>query len=270
VDVFCRETLAGDWLEVIGLWQRGNSNRRYTPHPDFWVAALWRRLMDVQVLGANATTAPSTVGARAWAPSSSSSAAAAAAAEAEAGPEGWRKEGIARGGGSTPDDEQWLIVHGQSSDWSAHGNPQGTPAAPLYGVNISSWQACQALCEAHQRGTFKTKPCRSWSWCDKGCGGQWALRCFGRLDGMWSLHPVAAVTSGCDQSLSKCAPPPPPPPPPPVTRVFARECIISASLPPPPSHCPLHQHLRSCTSSVPWGGAVPGPAQTAPRSRRAL
>eukprot|EP01047_Picozoa_sp_COSAG01_P081724 COSAG01_NODE_16410_length_1238_cov_1.679543_1_plen_258_part_10 len=257
MDVFCRETLAGDWLEVIGLWQpgdarTGDSNRRYTPHPDFWVAALWRRLMDVRVLGANATIAPSTVGVRARAPLEEEE-----EEEEGGGAEGRRKEGVARGGGSTPDDERWLIVHGQSSDWSAHGNPQGTPGAPLYGVNISSWQACQALCEAHQRGTFKTKPCRSWSWCDKGCGGQWALRCFGRLDGTWSLHPVAAVTSGCDQSLSKCTPPPPPPPPPPVARVFARECIVSASLPPPPSHCPLHQHLHSCMndeSSVGGGG----------------
>eukprot|EP00039_Didymoeca_costata_P009823 m.131086 g.131086 ORF g.131086 m.131086 type:complete len:643 (-) comp14613_c0_seq6:48-1976(-) len=49
VDVFCKETLAGDWLETIGLWQH-DSNPVYTPHPDFWVAALWNKLMDVQVL----------------------------------------------------------------------------------------------------------------------------------------------------------------------------------------------------------------------------
>lgn len=24
VDVFCRETLAGDWLETVGLWQQGD------------------------------------------------------------------------------------------------------------------------------------------------------------------------------------------------------------------------------------------------------
>ena len=60
VDVFCRETLAGDWLEVIGSWQPGDArtgehNPPYTPHADFWVAALWKKLMGLQVLGANST-----------------------------------------------------------------------------------------------------------------------------------------------------------------------------------------------------------------------
>jgi hypothetical protein len=60
VDVFCRESLAGDWLEVIGLWQPGDArtgehNRAYTPHPDFWVAALWSKLMGIDVLGTNQT-----------------------------------------------------------------------------------------------------------------------------------------------------------------------------------------------------------------------
>ena len=60
VHVFCRETLAGDWLEVIGLWQPGDGrtgdhSRPYTPHPDFWVAALWSKLMGTAVLGSNAT-----------------------------------------------------------------------------------------------------------------------------------------------------------------------------------------------------------------------
>ena len=60
VDVFCRETLAGDWLEAIGLWQPGDArtgehSRPYTPHPDFWVAALWNKLMGVAVLGSNQT-----------------------------------------------------------------------------------------------------------------------------------------------------------------------------------------------------------------------
>ena len=60
VDVFCRETLAGDWLEVIGSWQPGDArtgehNPPYTPHADFWVAVLWKKLMGLQVLGANST-----------------------------------------------------------------------------------------------------------------------------------------------------------------------------------------------------------------------
>eukprot|EP01052_Picozoa_sp_SAG31_P027092 SAG31_NODE_2507_length_5590_cov_2.037880_4_plen_253_part_00 len=251
MDVFCRETLAGDWLEVIGLWQpgdarTGDSNRPYTPHPDFWVAALWKRLMGARVLGANTTT--SAVGVRV------AVSARAPSVDME------QREGVTRAG-STPNNEQWLIVHGQSSDWGGrHGNPFGTPSAPLYGTNITSWQACQALCEAHQQGTFKTKPCRSWSWCDRGCGGQWALRCFGRLDDTWSLHPVAAVTSGCDKSLSKCAPPPPPPPPAPVARVFARECIYASilSFPSP-----------STASWFIMGRYGAGSAQTAPKLRKA-
>ena len=31
VDVFCRETLAGDWLEVVGLWQPGDARTKTTP-----------------------------------------------------------------------------------------------------------------------------------------------------------------------------------------------------------------------------------------------
>ena len=214
MDVFCRETLAGDWLEVIGLWQPGDartddSSRKYTPHPDFWVAAFWKRLMGARVLGANATAPTAAAESRTRA---------APSAEGIAGTK--QREEVTQRAGYTDSKEQWLIVHGQSSDWSPHGNPLGSADAPLYGVNITSWQGCQALCAAHQQGPFKARPCRSWSWCDRDCGGQWALRCFGRLDDKWSLHAVAAVTSGCDKSLSKCAPPPPPPP---VARVFARE-----------------------------------------------
>ena len=33
VDVFCRETLAGDWLEVIGLWQPGDARTRENNRP---------------------------------------------------------------------------------------------------------------------------------------------------------------------------------------------------------------------------------------------
>ncbi len=54
VDRFCRDTLAGDWLEVIGLWQ--TKQAPYTPHPDFWVGALWSKLMGVRVLGTTVTS----------------------------------------------------------------------------------------------------------------------------------------------------------------------------------------------------------------------
>ena len=65
IEMFCRESLAGDWLEVLGLWQPGDArtgehNAPYTPHPDFWVAALWNKLMGTSVLGATTTTATST------------------------------------------------------------------------------------------------------------------------------------------------------------------------------------------------------------------
>jgi hypothetical protein len=54
VDVFCKETLAGDWLETIGLWQPG-ALPAYTAHPDFWATGLWSKLMGTRVLGANTT-----------------------------------------------------------------------------------------------------------------------------------------------------------------------------------------------------------------------
>jgi hypothetical protein len=60
VDVFCKKTLVGDWLETIRSWQGAAGKTQYGPHPDFWVAALWAKLMgrsvlDVTVLG-NATS----------------------------------------------------------------------------------------------------------------------------------------------------------------------------------------------------------------------
>ena len=58
VGVFCRETLAGDWLETIGVWQQGKDLQPYTPHPDWWVAALWRKLMGKHVLPKPAVSAP--------------------------------------------------------------------------------------------------------------------------------------------------------------------------------------------------------------------
>jgi hypothetical protein len=58
VSVFCRETLAGDWLETIGVWQQGKDLQPYTPHPDWWVATLWRKLMGKHVLPKPAVSAP--------------------------------------------------------------------------------------------------------------------------------------------------------------------------------------------------------------------
>ena len=57
VDVFCRETLTGDWLETIGSWQQADGLVLYTPHPSFWVAALWRKLMGREVLEATVRAA---------------------------------------------------------------------------------------------------------------------------------------------------------------------------------------------------------------------
>ena len=160
VDVFCRETLAGDWLEVIGLWQPGDArtgeaNRPYTPHPDFIVAALWNKPMDVRVLGGHVSASSQLV----------------------------------HGVGST--DDRWSVVHGQSSAYQACG-PDGSENVPLYGNNVSTWQACQALCAAHQP-TSGGKKCEVWSWCGQGCGDQWGLKCFGRLDGVWTLHEVRSI-----------------------------------------------------------------------------
>jgi hypothetical protein len=209
VDVFCRETLAGDWLEVIGLWQPGDArtgedNRPYTPHPDFWVAALWNKLMEVAVLGAN-YSAP-----QPQPQPGLNVAAAAAAVPADVEDD-------------DDDDEkadQWLIVHGQSSDYGPHNSVNGSTNAPLYGVGIKTWEECQALCVAATKKD-PSAACKSWSWCDSSCRGEWSLRCFGRLDDTWNLHPVPGVTSGCDKTLGKCVAPPPPPPPAPAARVFA-------------------------------------------------
>jgi hypothetical protein len=43
VSVFGREDLTGDYLETIGSWQN-DGMRLYTPHPDFWLMALWNKL----------------------------------------------------------------------------------------------------------------------------------------------------------------------------------------------------------------------------------
>ena len=209
VDVFCRETLAGDWLEVIGLWQPGDSrtgedNHPYTPHPDFWIAALWSKLMDARVLEANSSALQPQPQHHTRVPLALASGP--VSADDHDGDDG--------------ESDQWLIVHGQSSDWGPHNSVNGSATAPLYGVGIKTWQDCQALCVSATKKP-PSKPCKSWSWCGSGCGGDWGLRCFGRLDDTWTLHPVAAVTSGCDKSLGKCVSPPPPPPPAPAARTFA-------------------------------------------------
>lgn len=50
VHVFCKETLVGDWLETIRSWQGASGAVQYGPHADFWVAALWAKLMGRKVL----------------------------------------------------------------------------------------------------------------------------------------------------------------------------------------------------------------------------
>ena len=50
VHVFCKETLVGDWLETIRSWQGASGAMDYGPHADFWVAALWAKLMGQKVL----------------------------------------------------------------------------------------------------------------------------------------------------------------------------------------------------------------------------
>jgi hypothetical protein len=58
VKVFCKETLLGDWLETIGVWQQGPGLALYTPHIDFWVAALWRKTMGQDVLRVTLSAPP--------------------------------------------------------------------------------------------------------------------------------------------------------------------------------------------------------------------
>ena len=50
----------------------------------------------------------------------------------------FQREPILPRGLGTPDremesveDDQWVIIHGQSCDWSPHGNPNGSAIAPL-------------------------------------------------------------------------------------------------------------------------------------------
>ena len=199
VDVFCRETLAGDWLETIGLWQPGDArtgehNRPYTPHPDFWIAALWNKLMGVKVLGANATNTTTHYTVADVAPTPIALAFASGKSHSE----------------QTADD--WLIAKGFSCNF---GDPvNGTETIPFFG-RVQSSTECQAKCEA------SAKTCYAWSWCGPGCGGEWADTCYGRLDKTWTLNSVPAAVSGCDKSKAPCVPPPPPPPPPLAVTTYA-------------------------------------------------
>jgi hypothetical protein len=130
VDVFAREDLAGDWLEVIGLWQPGDArtgeaNMPYTPHPEFWVAALWNKLMDVRVLGANATN---------------TTAATAAAAVVS-------------------DDDTWLVKPGFSSVPLAP--PPAPPAPPpaLHALAVRTFAHCSKLKAGAVMFAVAVSPC---------------------------------------------------------------------------------------------------------------
>lgn len=194
MDIFCRETLAGDWLEVIGLWQPGDArtnenNRPYTPHPDFWVAALWRKLMDVRVLGANVTNA-TIVGVDATeAVSASSLSALASSTSAAAGRGAEGKDGA----------DSWVMAPGFSCNFMEPYN--GSSVVKFFG-KVNSSDDCKAKC-AGLKGS--ATPCKSFSYCGAGCGGEWSYTCYGRLDDRWELSSVPAAISGCDKSLSACA-----------------------------------------------------------------
>lgn len=173
VDVFCRETLAGDWLEVVGLWQPGDArtnenNPPYTPHPDFWVAALWRKLMGVRVLGADVTNA--TVA-------------------------------VATHRGAADGDDPWVMAPGFSCNF---GEPYNGSSVVKFLGKANSSEVCKARCAALKDSAT---PCKSFSYCSAGCGGEWAYTCYGRLDDKWELSTVPAATSGCDKALSSCAVP---------------------------------------------------------------
>ena len=256
VDVFCRETLAGDWLEVIGLWQPGDgrtgeANRPYTPHPDFWVAALWNKLMDVRVLGANTTNA--TV-----------QAASVASVPTAAADDIWEV--------SVPTaaaDDIWEVKPGFSCNF---GLPyKGTASVPFYG-KMNSSEECQAKCAASRQSS---KPCKAYSWCGPGCGGEWSNTCYGRLDDVWMLSHVMSATSGCDKSLHQtgkwagCVPTAPPPPPPPalVVRTFAHcskiksgAVMFAVSVSPCVRTEPVDIHFPTAKTLTTWwlSGLSPG------------
>ena len=155
---------------------------------DFWVAALWKKLMDVRVLGANQTTAIAVTTTTAM-----------------------------PAAGADPEADKWVLARDQSCNFGEPYN--GTPSVLFLG-KVGSAAECQAKC-ASQPGPNK---CKAFSWCgDCGKGGndEWVDTCYGRLDEQWALHPVHGAVSGCDKTLAKCVPTLPPPPPPPAPTPLA-------------------------------------------------
>lgn len=63
VQVLFRETMAGDWLEALASYDRGDPEQPpYHPHPGFYALALFRRVMGLTVLDASAGAhAPATL-----------------------------------------------------------------------------------------------------------------------------------------------------------------------------------------------------------------
>ena len=173
VDVFCRETLAGDWLEVLGLWQP-RDQQPYTPHADFIVAAMWRKLMAVEVLGTtNATTAVTSPAL------------------------------VSRG----LDGEGWKTFPGFSS--SFRKCPLNGSALFPYLGTVDSVADCEAKCAA-RRGCQSW----SWDSSKPGMGAPgWGHRCYGQMNEQFHLDAVGSVTAGCHPSSPYCKMPPPPPRP---------------------------------------------------------
>ena len=150
---------------------------------DFWVAALWKKLMGVRVLGANQTTT--------------------AGADAEA----------------TAGEDEWVLARDQSCNF---GEPYNGTASVLFFGKVGSAAECQAKCTAHQQPGPKRCKAFSWCGdCGKGGDDEWTDTCYGRLDEQWALHPVHGAVSGCDKTLAKCVPTQPPPPPPPAPTPLA-------------------------------------------------
>jgi hypothetical protein len=259
VDVFCRETLAGDWLETIGLWQPGPGNVPYTPHPDFWVAVLWRKLMGVRVLGALAN---STVLLASGAQIDGGNVVPTLnGLDVESGEAGTRD---AEPQGSTTDitvdgllEDKWRVDYNQSCVYNAAGL-NGSKIVPYYGIT-STWKECEAKCDAagaitdcarnayshphshphshqhshpHSHTHTATPPhthththtlirsyvrhapgaaCKAFAWAGAPVSGEWLNRCYGRIDGIYSSHPLKGVVSGCAAARGGCTAPPPAP-----------------------------------------------------------
>jgi hypothetical protein len=77
----------------------------------------------------------------------------------------------------------------------------GSSVVKFFG-KVNSSDDCKAKCAALKGSAT---PCKSFSYCGAGCGGEWSYTCYGRLDDKWELSSVPAAISGCDKSLSACA-----------------------------------------------------------------